>query len=136
LHFAFCILHSTFPPCAPNLKAVADELRRLRSAGVTQVYVSDGTLARLREVVDRQRGAVTSEAASEQAESSRVEPAQTYSRPAAEPARLPVRATKAAASTGLRWDGQPMAPIPAPESIPLPPEPRPANGVAARAGAG
>jgi DNA polymerase len=95
-----------------QLEAVTEELRRLRAEGVTQVSVTDATLARLRAAVARQRPA----------------PAATeWETPVSEnssPAKPVARAARAAAaptSAGLRWDGHPIAPIPPPPVVALPP---------------
>jgi len=102
-----------------QLEAVVDELRRLRAEGTTQIFVSEDTLERLRAAVAAQGGAATVEAEPEAGAEEYVEPA--YVEPTKPSA--PVRKASAPASNsaaGLRWDGQPIAPIPAPSVITLP----------------
>ncbi|HVU38586.1 MAG TPA: uracil-DNA glycosylase [Opitutales bacterium] len=92
-----------------QLEAVTEELRRLRSEGVTRVPVREETLARLRVAAQPVRHAPIAEA-----------PLVVEDAP---PARRPVRASTvaaAAASPNLRWDGQPIAPLPEPPAIQLP----------------
>jgi len=93
-----------------HLEAITDELRRWRTEGATQVFVDDQTLANLRALVEQQRGSV----AGEPEETSRPEPV-----PQAEPSRRAARA-EAKSAVQLRWDGQPIAPIPAPPALELP----------------
>jgi len=101
-----------------QLEAVVDELRRLKAEGTTQVFVSDDTLERLRAVVAGQGGAATVEAEPDVVPEEYAAPA--YAEPSAP--SVPVRKPAAPASNapGLRWDGQPIAPIPAPPVISLP----------------
>jgi DNA polymerase len=99
-----------------HLEAVADELRRLRAEGTTQIFVSDDTLERLRTAISQQGGAAAEvEPESEVAREEPMEPVAT-ARPA--PARKIAAPTSS--TTGLRWDGQAIAPIPAPPDIKLP----------------
>ncbi len=92
-----------------QLEAVTEELRRLRAEGVTRVPVREETLARLRAAAHPVHQTPVAEA-----------PLVIEDAP---PARRPVRASTvaaAAASPNLRWDGQPIAPLPEPPAIPLP----------------
>jgi uracil-DNA glycosylase len=98
-----------------QLEAVADELRRLRATGVEQVYVSDETLAHLRKTTARRQV----EAGPSSEEFSSVE--EEIAAPAPE-RKFTARAASAgmAGGGGLRWDGQPIAPLPAPPVVELP----------------
>jgi len=93
-----------------QLDAVVEELRRLRSEGVTQVYVDEDTLTRLRAAVG-------------QSAAPAVDPVEAAPSFAAAPAPAPTRRAASAASAntpGLRWDGKPIEPLPAPPVIMLP----------------
>ncbi|HTB63809.1 MAG TPA: uracil-DNA glycosylase [Opitutales bacterium] len=101
-----------------QLEAVTEELRRLRSEGVTQVYVGDETMARLRAVVDKQRGArldivAEPEPPTEVYDQEAVAPAATPATPRPKFAASPKTAT-------LRWDGKPITPLPAPLVLEVP----------------
>ena len=88
-----------------QLEAVAGELRRLRSEGVARVWVADETMTRLRELAEQQHG----------------DAVEVIDEPPP-PTKAP-RASKPAAASdapGLRWDGQPIAPLPTPPEIHLP----------------
>ena len=93
------------------MEAVADELRRLRSEGTAQVYVGEDTLARLRAAVGR--GQIPATAASRDAVGGSAGSCRFQ-------AGLPRRPAAAAHATGLRWDGKPIEPIPAPPVVNLP----------------
>lgn len=93
------------------LEAVVEELRRLKAEGVTRVTVSDETLARLRAKIGPRSAPVPA------AVVAREEPRAEYTPPPTRPARAAVAAP---AGTGLRWDGKPIAKLPAPPEIKLP----------------
>jgi len=93
-----------------QLEAVAEELRRLRAEGVVRVSVNDETLAHLRATLSPQNGLPAA--------------GQTETVPGLNEKRVapirPTKSTASAVSSGLRWDGQPVAPLPAPPEIKLP----------------
>jgi uracil-DNA glycosylase len=98
-----------------HLAAVVDELRRLRTEGTTRIFVSEDTLERLRAALPAPGGAADEAKA----------PPEEFVEPAAfAPATPSIAARRPAASSAtaaaLRWDGQPIAPIPAPPEIKLP----------------
>ncbi len=101
-----------------HLEAIAEELRRWRTEGATQVFVDDHTLVGLRAAVARARGPVMAVLP---------DPAPTATGPLTDAlasrqtavARRPARA-EAKIGVQLRWDGQPMAPIPAPPVVEVP----------------
>jgi DNA polymerase len=101
-----------------RIEAVTEELRRLRAAGVAQVYVGDETLHKLRGAVARMqpmKAAPETESVPAEEMHASVE-VDTFAAP---PPRARVAA---AAESGVprRWDGQPIAPIPAPPVVELP----------------
>jgi DNA polymerase len=119
-HLPFSIFHSYNQPMRAQLEAVVEELRRLRSEGTTQVYVGEETLARLREVVERKRGpAMVAEATEAYLAETPIARGQS---PATVQAAVhaPRKVAAAANAPGLRWDGKPIEPIPAPPVINLP----------------
>ncbi|MGA2052068.1 MAG: uracil-DNA glycosylase [Opitutales bacterium] len=100
-----------------QIEALAEELRHLRASGMERVFVSEETLERLRRAAGKAR-------------SETVEPEQE---PVNEPEReaevrsfavsadaLGARKGAPGAGAGLRWDGQPMAPLPEPPVVKLP----------------
>jgi len=99
-----------------HLEAVVDALRRLRAEGSTHVFVSDDTLERLRTTFAPRGGAMAIEAETEAEQF--VEPASFSPVPASTPARRPTAGSSSTAA--LRWDGQPIAKLPAPLEIKLP----------------
>ncbi len=98
-----------------HLEAVAEELRRLRAEGATQIFVSDETLEHLRAAVAQQGGAGPQVAEAELAMEGPSAPADFASSAPVRKAAAPPKS-----SLSLRWDGQPIAPIPAPPEIKLP----------------
>ncbi len=100
-----------------QLEAIAEELRRWRTEGATQVFVDDKTLAGLRDAVARARGA--SPGISPDASSAGDYVAEPFVAPAVALPKRPARG-EAKSAVQLRWDGQPMAPIPAPPVVELP----------------
>jgi len=93
-----------------QLEAVTEELRRLKAEGVRHVSVSDSTLVLLRAAVARQVGTAPEV----------VEDPAAQEVPEVEVPRRVARAPVSAPSAGTRWDGQPIAPLPAPPVITLP----------------
>ncbi len=102
----------------PRIEAITEELRRLRAAGVAQVYVSDETLQKLRGAVAHLQPATV--ASEEEAGPAEDTPAPREKETFAAPPAPRVRAAAAESAAGLRWDGQPIAPIPAPPVVELP----------------
>jgi DNA polymerase len=111
-----------------GIEAVSEELRRLRAAGVEQVYVSEGTLGQLREAARKARGATAEtsgvaepESAAEGGQASGGTGKAEIERPAfARGAAPETKKGGPGAGAGVRWDGKPIAALPKPPALVLP----------------
>jgi DNA polymerase len=102
-----------------RIEAVTEELRRLRAAGVAQVYVGDETLQKLRGAVAGMQPR-TPAAAAESVPTEEVHASVEVDTFAAPPVSRPRPSVAAETAVTRRWDGQPIAPIPAPPVVELP----------------